>query len=361
LGHQRIDVYVNSTVVSNEGSTGAFRTTIDTPRGPISVDHGVTIVATGGEEWRGQAYLLGQDERVVTALDLEEIITHRPERVADLEEVVFIQCVGRAGGVEYCSRTCCTNTMKNAARVKLLNPRCRVVVLYKDIITYGFREAFYTEARRRGVLFVRYDEEHPPRVQMSGDGRLEVEAWEPSLAENIVMHPDLLALSVAILPASGTEDLARVLDVPLSSEGFYMESHLKMRPMDFAKEGVFVCGVAHYPKFIEECISSAQAAAGRAITILATPRLYIGGVVSEVDQDKCVGCLTCVRTCPFEIPKVRYSDTGVGDIKGAAYIDPALCTGCGTCTAECPAKAIQLVSYQDEQILSLPLGSWLSD
>jgi heterodisulfide reductase subunit A-like polyferredoxin len=358
LGHQRIDVNVNATLLSHEGSTGAFRSRIATRRGEIEVEHAVTIVATGGEEWHGGAYLLGQDNRVVTALDLEEMITHRPQEIADLREIVFIQCVGRSGGVEYCSRTCCTNTMKNAIRVKLLNPDCRVVVLYKDIITYGFREAFYTEARRRGVLFVRYDDEHPPQVRVDEQGQLEVTAWEPSLGQEINMHPGLLALSVAIVPATGTEELAQVLDVPLSTEGFYMESHLKMRPMDFAKEGVFVCGVAHYPKFIEECMSSAQAAAGRAITILATPKLYIGGVVSEVDQDKCVGCLTCVRSCPFEIPKVRHADEGVGGIKGAAYIDPALCTGCGTCTAECPAKAIQLVSYRDEQIMSLPLGTW---
>ena len=361
LGHQRIDVHASSTVIGNEGSTGAFRTRIGTPRGKVEVNHGVTVVATGGDEWRGEIYLLGRDKRVVTSLELEEIITHRPEQIADLKELVFIQCVGRTGGVEYCSRMCCTNTMKNAIRVKLLNPNCCVVVLYKDIITYGFREAFYTEARRRGVLFIRYDDELAPQVRVDEQGRLELTAWEPSLQEEIAMHPSLLSLSTAIKPSDGTEELAHLLDVPLSGEGFYMESHLKMRPMDFAKEGVFVCGVAHYPKFIEECISSAQAAAGRAITILATPRLYIGGVVSEVDQEKCVGCLTCVRTCPFDIPKVRYADMGVGNIKGAAYIDPALCTGCGTCTAECPAKAIQLVSYRDEQILGLPLGSWVTD
>jgi heterodisulfide reductase subunit A-like polyferredoxin len=178
------------------------------------------------------------------------------------------------------------------------------------------------------------------------------------LGEELVLHPDLLALSMATESSAGTEKLARILDVPLSNEGFFMESHLKMRPMDFAREGIFVCGMAHYPKFIEECITNAQAAAGRAITILATPRLYIGGVISQVEQEKCVGCLTCVRTCPFEIPKVRYADVGVGNLKGAAYIDPAWCTGCGTCTGECPAKAIQLVNYRDEQILGLPLGSW---
>ena len=318
----------------------------------------MTIVATGGQEWRGDVYLLGQDERVVTSLDLEEVITHRPEQIVGLKEVVSIQCVRRPGEVEYCSRICCTNTMKNAIRIKLLNPDCRVVVLYKDIITYGFREAFYTEARQRGVVFVRYDEAHMPQVRVDDRGELEVVAWEPSLRQEIVLHPDLLSLSMAIEPSRGTKKLARILDVPLSSEGFFLEAHLKMRPMDMAREGIFICGMVHYPKFIEECITNAQAAAGRAITILCTPQMYIGGVVSVVDQSKCVGCLTCVRTCPFEIPKVRYSDVGVGEIKGAAYIDPAVCTGCGTCTAECPAKAIQLVAYRDEQIMGLPLGAW---
>jgi heterodisulfide reductase subunit A-like polyferredoxin len=370
MGHQRIDVLMRSEVIAHEGSVGAFRSTSRPPSvppkvggeggggGEVEVEHGVTIIATGGQEWRGDVYLLGQDERVVTSLDLEEIITHRPEQIVGLKEVVSIQCVRRPGEVEYCSRICCTNTMKNAIRIKLLNPDCRVVVLYKDIITYGFREAFYTEARERGTIFVRYDEAHMPQVRVDDQGKLEIVAWEPSLRQEIVLHPGLLALSMAIEPSEGTEKLAHILDVPLSSEGFFMEAHLKMRPMDMAREGIFICGMAHYPKFIEECITNAQAAAGRAITILCTPQMYIGGVVSVVDQSKCVGCLTCVRTCPFEIPKVRYADVGVGEIKGAAYIDPAICTGCGTCTAECPAKAIQLVAYRDEQIMGLPLGAW---
>jgi heterodisulfide reductase subunit A-like polyferredoxin len=365
LGHRRIDVFTNSEVISNEGSVGAFLSTVRTFYGEasedVTVEHSVTIVATGGQEWRGGVFLLGQDERVVTALDLEEIIVHQPERITDLKEVVFIQCVGRSaeeGEVEYCSRTCCTNTMKNAIRIKMLNPNCRVVVLYKDIITYGFREEFYSEARRRGVLFVRYDDAHMPQVRVDDQGRLELVAWESSLQQEIVLHPDLLSLSMAIQPSVGTKELAHILDVPLSSEGFFLEDHIKMRPMDFTKEGIFICGLAHYPKFIGECITNAQAAAGRAVTILSTPQMYIGGVISVVDQSRCVGCLTCVRTCPFTIPKVRYEDMGVGEIRGAAYIDPAVCTGCGTCTAECPAKAIQLVAYRDEQIMGLPLGVW---
>lgn len=362
LGHKRIEVLTSSEVMAHEGSVGAFRSTVRTSDGEMSeqveIEHGVTIVATGGQEWRGNVFLLGQDERVVTSLDLEEIITHRPEEIANLKEVVFIQCVRRPGEAEYCSRTCCTNTMKNTSRIKLINPSCKVTVLYKDIITYGFRETYYTEARRRGVIFVRYDENRWPEVRVNDQGELEVVVWEPVLRREIVLRPDLLSLSMAIEPSEGTENLARILDVPLSSEGFFLEDHLKMRPMDFTREGIFICGMAHYPKFIEECITNAQAAAGRAITILATPTMFVGGVISVVNQEKCVGCLTCVRTCPFTIPKVRYVDVGVGGIKGAAYIDPAMCTGCGTCTAECPASAIQLVHYRDDQIMCLPLGAW---
>jgi heterodisulfide reductase subunit A len=361
LGHQRIQVLTRSEVVAHQGSLGRFRSTVSTPTGNVEIEHGVTIVATGGQEWRGDVYLLGQDERVVTSLEMDDIITHRLEQLAGLKEVVFIQCVRRPGKVEYCSRTCCTNTMKNAIRIKMINPNCRVVVLYRDIITYGFRERFYTEAREKGVIFVRYDLDHMPRAEVNDQGELEITIWESSLQEEVILHPGLLVLSMALEPSEGTEKLAQTLDVPLSSEGFFMEAHLKMRPMDMAREGIFVCGMAHYPKFIEECITNAQAAAGRALTILAAPKLYIGGVISVVDQSKCVGCLTCVRTCPFEIPQVRYEDIGVGNLKGAAYIDPALCTGCGTCSAECPAKAIQLVSYRDEQILELPLGCWATE
>jgi len=181
------------------------------------------------------------------------------------------------------------------------------------------------------------------------------------LKEELTLHPDLLVVSTQVTPSVGTEKLAEILHVPLSSEGFFMEAHLKMRPMDFMEEGIFVAGMAHYPKFIEESIAHALAAAGRAVTILSQDPLYIGGVVAQVDQSKCVGCLTCTRTCPFLIPQIDPNAVGNGGIKGAAWIDPAKCQGCGTCTGECPATAIQLVNYRDEQIMlreSAGLGAW---
>ncbi|OIO87685.1 MAG: hypothetical protein AUK03_17580 [Anaerolineae bacterium CG2_30_64_16] len=361
-GHERIQVLTRSEVKTHTGRTGDFRAVIATRAGDGDVKtemrHAVTIVTTGGEEWRGEIYLLGQDERVVTQLDLEEIIVHRPEQVAEFKQVVMIQCVHPPTETEYCSRICCTNTMKNALRVKMLNPDCQVYVLYKNMITYGFREQYYTEARRRGVIFLRYDEDHMPQVARRPDGQLEVRAWEQVFGREMCLSPDLVALSMAIVPSPGAAELARILNVPLSIEGFFQEAHLKMRPMDFMEEGIFMAGMAHYPKFIEETIINAQATAGRAITLLAKKPLYFGGPVAVVDPEKCVGCLTCVRTCPFEIPKIQADLTGVGGIIGAAYIEPALCQGCGTCTAECPAKAIQLVAYLDAQLMSETVGAW---
>ncbi len=362
IGHEHVDVLTETELVSHRGRVGDFTSVLRTQRdgetAETELTHGATIVATGGREWRGDVYMLGRDPRVVTSEDLEDMIAHRPEEITDLEQVVFIQCVRPPDAVEYCSRICCTNTMKNANRIKMLNPNCQVVVLYQDIITYGFREAFYTEARERGVIFMRYDKEHMPDLRKV-NGDLELAVWDPSLRREVTLRPDMLALSMAVEPSPGTEKLAQILGVDLSSEGFFMEAHLKMRPMDFMSEGIFVCGMAHYPKFIEDAITNAQAAAGRALTIVSKDRLYIGGVVAEVDQEKCVGCLTCVRTCPFEIPEVRYEDMGVGELKGAAYIEPGLCQGCGTCVGECPAKAIQLINYRDEQILAQSLGSWM--
>ena len=363
-GHERVEVLTRSELRSHTGRAGDFRAVIVTRAGDAEVEreirHTVTIVATGGEEARGDVYMLGQDERVVTQLDLEEIIVHRPHEIAQLEQVFVIQCVHPPGQVDYCSRICCTNTMKNVTRIKMLNPQCQIYVLYEDMITYGFREQFYTEARRQGVIFVRYDDEHMPDVTLTDDGRLQVRIWEQILGREMVLSPDMLVVSTAIVPSPGAKELAQILDVPLSSEGFFQEAHLKMRPADFVEEGIFMAGMAHYPKFIEEAIINAQAAAGRAITLLAKEPLYYGGAVAVVDRDKCVGCLTCVRTCPFEIPKIMSDQVGVGDIVGAAYIEPALCQGCGTCTADCPAKAIQLMAYLDEQLMGEAMGAWVA-
>jgi heterodisulfide reductase subunit A len=364
--HQHIQALTRTELIHHQGHVGYFQSDLRTTRPDGSsetfrVEHGVTILATGGQETRDHPWL--EFPQVIRQSELEEMVVHQPKEIAALKDVVMIQCAQPPGITDYCSRVCCTNTMKNAIRLKLFNPGCRVTVLYKNIVTYGFREEYYTEARRLGVLFVRYTDEDPPKIIGDGD-KLQVRVHDITLDRWLSLPADLVPLSMSIAPADGTEELARMLRVPLSTEGFFTEAQMKLRPMDFMCEGIFLAGMAHYPKFIEESISHALAAAARALTLLSQgDSLYLGGVVAVVDPDKCVGCLTCTRTCPFAIPQVLQVEgrSGVGSLGGAAYIDTAQCQGCGTCTGECPANAIQLINYTDEQIMLRDiggLGSW---
>jgi heterodisulfide reductase subunit A len=366
-GHERIALHYNTEVIGFEGHVGNFHARLSyegdgEPARCWEIEHGVVVVATGGREYKGNVFLHGQNSRVITQLELERQLAENVDAARELDQVVMIQCVNPPEQeIHFCSRTCCTNTMKNAISIKQINPDCEVYVLYKDLITYGFREEYYTEARARGVIFLRYEQGHPPQVQVE-NGTLTVQVQDVILDQQLTFAPDLLALSMAILPAETNAELARILEVPLSSEGFFMEDNLKLRPMDFTREGIFLAGLAHYPKFIEETISQALATAGRAMTILSKERLEVGGTIAIVDQSKCVGCLTCVRVCPFQIPKIDPKAIGIGEIVGAAFIEPSLCTGCGTCTSECPADAIQLRHYRDDQLVLAEesiLGEWL--
>jgi heterodisulfide reductase subunit A-like polyferredoxin len=260
----------------------------------------------------------------------------------------MILCVGPAE--QFCGRICCTTALKNALALKRLNPDARVTILFKDIRTYGFKEKLYTEARRAGVLFVRYDADRRPSVVDQGGG-LEIRLVDPSLGETLVLHPDLLVLSNPVVPAEGSRQLATMLKIPADADGFFLEAHVKLRPVDFNTDGLFMAGLAHYPKLLEESLVQARAAAARAARLLSRPSLTVGGVVAQVDASQCVGCLTCVRVCPFDIPRVDAGTVGVGGVIGAAYIEPTTCRGCGNCVAECPAKAIQLAHYRDDQIM----------
>ena len=360
--HQRIITHTRTELVSHTGHVGHFHTELETswPGGETErfhIENGVTILATGGKEADNHPWL--DYPQVITQRELEKLIVHHPEQIMALNDVVMIQCVTPEGGKEYCSRVCCTNTIKNAVRLKLFKPDCNVTVLYKNIVTYGFREEYYTDARRHGVIFVRYTDEDPPKLRFDEDyDRLYVEVKDPSLDRLMKLRADIVPLSMSILPADGTGTLASMLRTPLSTEGFYEEAQMKLRPMDFMREGIFLAGMAHYPKFIEESISHALAAAARALTLLSNDSLHLGGVIAQVDPDRCVGCLTCTRVCPFSIPQVveQSGRQGVGGLGGAAFIDPTQCQGCGTCTGECPANAIQLINYTDEQIMLSSIG-----
>ena len=222
-------------------------------------------------------------------------------------------------------------------------PGANVYVLHKDMRTYGFKEKYYTEAREKGVIFVRYDDEHKPKV-VQGERRLQVAAWDSAMGEEISIPADLVVVNTAIIPEEGNSELAQTLKVPVTKEGFFLEAHVKLRPVDFSSEGLFVAGLAHYPKFAEETIAQALSASARAATILSQPNLEVGAVVAEVNGAKCAGCLTCVRACPYAVPQITRMQV--------AEIEPAQCHGCGICVAECPAKAIQLTHYDDRQIIA---------
>jgi heterodisulfide reductase subunit A-like polyferredoxin len=368
--NSNIEVLTSHEVVKSSGFVGNFKTTVASVDDPTQrlIEHGVTIVATGGREYRGSAYLLGQDRKVLTQDDLEQLLVRADQSEgAEAEQaamtldacrnMVMIQCVGPwdDGGDDapdfYCSRVCCTVALKNAMAIKKRNPGANVYVLYKDMRTYGFKEALYTQARDEGVIFLRYDDENKPQVQRD-NGQLQVIINDLVLQAPIVLTPDLLVLSEAMVPAEGSRELAEHLKFSCTLEGFFLEAHVKLRPVDFPAEGIFLCGAAHYPKFIDEAIAQADAAAARATTILSKDVLQVGGVVAVVDEEKCTGCLTCVRVCPYDVPRMNPAKAGAGGILGVAEIAAAACQGCGSCAAECPAKAIQLQHYRDEQVMA---------
>jgi heterodisulfide reductase subunit A-like polyferredoxin len=255
----------------------------------------------------------------------------------------MIQCVGsRNEESQNCSRICCQSAIKNALSVKKLNPDTEVAVLYRDIRTYGELEEYYLEARRRGVLFFRYRQDEPPRINAEQD-RIDVVFKDHVLQRDILIPADLVALSAG-MTAADTEELASILKLPRNQDGYFMEAHVKLRPVDMASEGIFVCGTAHGPKLISETISQAMAAASRAATFLSQTEITLSVVTAKVDQEHCAACLVCVRSCPWGVPRINED--------GVSEIDPALCRGCGICAAECPAKIIELNWYEDDQVMS---------
>ena len=349
--HPAITLHLQNRVVNASGFMGNFTTTLEAKNGSRrEIDHGATILAIGAQEYRGPEYQHGVHPHVITQQNFEQMFVEKPALLSRMRSIVMIQCVGPAE--DFCSRICCTVALKNALAFKEVNPDAQVTVLYKDMRSYGFKERLYTEARRQGVLFVRYDDEHPPEAVVSEHDPQDVcvHAWDPILRRRILLHPDLLVLSMPVVPRSSAQQLAKLYKVAMDADGFFLEAHVKLRPVDFSTNGVFMAGMAHYPKLLDETIIQAQAAAARAVRILSQQTLTAGGRVAVVDANRCTGCLTCVRICPFNVPQIMANLTGVGNILGAAHIEAAICQGCGTCVAECPAQAIQLMHYTDHQL-----------
>jgi len=347
----KIHLYKGATIEKVDGFVGSFKTTVRTDNETSEISHGVVIVATGAEEYRPKEFLFGQDSRITTQMEFEKEMVIRPDSTRSLKHVVMIQCVGsRNDERPYCSRVCCSEAVKNALRLKSLNPETNVYVLYRDIRTYGFKEDYYEKAREAGVLFIRYDEEKEPRVERGEDG-LRVIVHEPILHDDLSIETDLLVLSPGIVSSHENERLSKMLKVPLNADGFFLEAHMKLRPVDFATEGVFLAGLAHSPKSIDETLSQANAAVARALTYLSKTELETIGTISEVDEKRCVGCGLCETVCPYQAIEIVSKRTVVGE-KPVAQVNKALCKGCGVCAASCRSGSINLKGFTHEEVVA---------
>ena len=347
--HPKINVYLNSKAISVSGHVGNFNSILSVAGREKAISHGVVIVATGGQERATELYLHGKNQHVTTQSKLEAALAggNLPPELAGKKDptVVMIQCVeSRNDRNTYCSRVCCSEAVKNALEIKRRLPLARVVVLGRDIRTYGFRELFFQKAREEGVLFVRHPDQCDPLVVEEG-GRLKVTVHDASSNRDLLLRPDLLVLSTGIAPAADNPALSGLLRSALTADGFFLEAHPKLRPVDLANEGEFLCGLAHSPRFIDETIAQAQATVGRATTVLSKSHLEIPGQVAKVNPENCVACATCVKVCPYGAPMIN-------DLK-KAEIQGAKCMGCGSCAAACPARTITLQHQEDEALTAM--------
>jgi heterodisulfide reductase subunit A len=358
-GNKLIYTFLEANIKGISGYVGNFKTTIiDLDGVERELKHGVVIVATGGVEYHPNEYFYGEDSRVITQSELERGLADG--EFGEVENIVMIQCVGsRMEGRQYCSRVCCGDAVKNALRIKKVNPNANVYVLYRDVRTYGLAEDYYREARENWVTFIRYDEDRKPIVtrQVSGDGGdvLKVLVYDPTLGIQLPLDADLVVLSTAIVAPSGNVELAQKLKVPLNEDNFFLEAHVKLKPVDFATEGVFLCGMAHGPKSITESIAQAFAASSRAIIPMAKGQIQSEAITAHVDEEACIGCGLCISMCPYNAAEfVRTPDD-----KWVSKINEVLCKGCGACAVICPKMAIEMYHFKRDQILAQIRSSFI--
>jgi heterodisulfide reductase subunit A len=347
--HKKIDVLTNAEFAEVSGFVGNFTSVIKSGTGKkkkeTTLDHGVIIIATGGREHRPDKYLLGKSKKVMTQQELETRLAGRAKNRAP-DTVVMIQCAGSRGDdLKYCSKVCCSQAVKNALKIKEINPASQVIVLYRDMRTYGYAEDSYREAREKGVIFTPYTLEQKPVVEKKGN-KPYVSYFDPILGEDVTIDPDLIVLSVGVVP-EGTKELSKLLKVPVNANDFYLEAHVKLRPVELPVDGVYVCGLAHSPKPLDEIIVQAQAAAAKAAIPLVKGHVSVEPIVSSVDPEICIGCGICASLCPYQAIQIKK----VGKKRKAETV-AASCKGCGICASRCPTFAITMGGFTRAQINS---------
>lgn len=347
--HPSIHVLTGSSIEEVSGYVGNFTTRVRAEGRAREIKHGAVVIATGAEEHKPDEYLYGEDDGVLTLLELEERITADDQAVKDAESLVMIQCVGcRTAERNYCSRVCCSQAIKNALKLKELDPAKEIYMIFRDMRTYGFKEDYYREAASKGVKFIRYEPDDKPVVEaIEEDGRklLRVTVIDPILGQKLALDADLVALAAAVIPSSTSQELSKLFKVPLNPDGFFQEAHVKLRPVDFAADGVFLCGTAHYPKHVSETISQANGAAARVINVLSKNSVTASGAICDVNESACVACGACISACTYDA--IDFYGTQQGT---KARVNPILCKGDGLCNAKCPTGAIYLNHYTDEEI-----------
>ncbi len=349
--HRLIHVHMNAFIEEATGYIGNFVTKVKSERGVTEIKHGAAVIAVGADEYKPTEYLYGQDDRVMTQLELEEQIAKGDEKITNAQTLVMIQCVGcRNEDRNYCARVCCSHAIKNALKLKEVNPEMDIYILFRDIRTYGLMEDYYREASNNDIKFIRYEPDDEPQVEAAeGEDRpvIRVTATDPILGRKLEIDADYLTLSAAVIPSEENSRIAQLFKVSLGPDNFFKEAHVKLRPVEFSAEGVYLCGMAHYPKHITESINQSYGAAGRALTLLSHDIVTVSGAVCEVDEKKCMGCGACVSACTYGA--IEFRETRQGK---KAVVNPVICKGDGLCNAKCPTGAIVLKHFTDEEIFS---------
>ncbi|RPJ15465.1 MAG: FAD-dependent oxidoreductase, partial [Deltaproteobacteria bacterium] len=349
--HPLVHVYTDASITEATGYVGNFATRVTYEKRVTEIKHGAAVIAVGADVYKPTEYGYGENDRVMTLLELEGQIATGDEKVINAESLVMIQCVGcRNEERNYCSRICCSVSIKNALKLKEKNPRMDIYILYRDMMTYGFSEDYYREASNKEVKFIRFEPQDKPQVEPVKEGGksvLRVTVTDPILGKTLAIDADILALAAAVVPSAGTRDVAGLFKVSLAPDDFFKEAHVKLRPVEFAADGVYLCGMAQYPKNMTETINQAYGAAGRVLTLLSHDTVIASGSVCETDEKKCIGCGACISACTYAAIELRETRQGK-----KAVVNPVICKGDGLCNAICPTGAISLKHFTDEELLS---------